>query len=87
MKATEEFMIMKDIGAMVNSTSHRVGKVLKEWGYRLQNGNPSPLAVSEGMVEERHPIEEQPWIIQYAWHVEKTCEVLKLAGVFTPENN
>lgn len=87
MKAEEEFMIMKKIGVMSGTTSHRVGKVLKDWGYRSHNGAPTKMALSKGMVEEHHPIEDKPWISQYTWHVKKTCQVLKMAGVFNPENN
>ena len=87
MKATEDFLIMKEIGALCGVTSHQVGKVLKDWGYRLPSGAPTPLALSDGMVEERHPIEDKPWISQYLWHVEKTCEVLELAGVMKIGNN
>jgi hypothetical protein len=52
MNATTEgtFATMREIGLDIHLTSHQVGKALLDAGYRTQDGLPSELARSEGIV-------------------------------------
>jgi hypothetical protein len=76
----KRFLTMSQIAKQLGSTSRKVGQVLKDEGYRLPDGEPSPLAFSQGMVEKRS-FQDRPFVIYWAWHKTKTKKVLASAGL------
>jgi hypothetical protein len=51
MTQPNEFVTMRDYGRDVHMTSHQIGQLLKEKGYRNPDGTPSGTARKEGVVE------------------------------------
>jgi hypothetical protein len=60
-------------------TSDQIGKKLKKLGLRSTDGKPSRAAFQGGFCGQRwtHDHEKYCW----AWHAEKTCDVLRRAGL------
>lgn len=69
------YKTMKEIGAEIGMTSHKVGKRLKELGFRTGDGKPSKLAFASNMVEQKWTEDRQ----NYLWtrDVAKTTKALK----------
>ena len=59
---------MKEIGQRVGLTSHQVGKMLKEVGFRTPKGKPSREAFSEGRVAKRWAEDGEHYL--WAWESE-----------------
>ena len=74
---TEKFQSMREIGQMVGATSHKVGRVLTDQGYRC-DGKPTAKAFHEGMVTDRGST--NPGTYFYVWDVKKTLPLLEAAG-------
>jgi len=77
---TEMYLTMTELGRRYGASAHKVGKILKDWGYRDLQGMPTPLAQDDGMVEQR-AVEDRPWVSHWAWHFAKTSEILEFAGL------
>jgi len=77
---TTEFCTMREIAALYQGcTSHKVGKELKELGYRTKDGKPSQKAFDEKMVAKRHDADRPEFYI-WAWDCAKVCELLETFG-------
>ena len=74
----EEYCNMKTIGQLYGLSSHKVGRELRDCGYR-QDGKPTKKAYSEGMAVVRHDPEHPEWI-SYLWHRAKVTELLEDFG-------
>lgn len=46
----DDYMTMREIGALVGISSHAVGRKLKELGYRTSSKKPSAEAFRAGVV-------------------------------------
>jgi len=75
---TNEYWTMKEIGSLFRTTSHKVGKKLKEVGLRTPQGRPSQRAFEEGYVQQRWD-EDRP-VYVWAWHKNKTVALLEANG-------
>ena len=74
-----ECATMKEIGKMFGMTSHKVGKALKEMGFRTEEGKPSDKAFALGLVEQKWTQDHQHYL--WAWHRQKTVGLLEQAGL------
>ena len=75
-----EFCNLTRLAAMFDGqTSHTVGRALKEIGLRSPTGKPTPLALSQNMVQATDG--PQPWITLWLWHRETTIPWLEKAGM------
>jgi hypothetical protein len=75
-----EYWTMKEIAALYQGcTSHKVGKELKELGYRTPDGRPSQRAFGEGIVQQRHD-SNRPEFYVWAWNSAKVCDLLESFG-------
>jgi len=77
---SDQYWTMREIGALFGITSHKVGKTLKELGYRTPDGRPSQRAFDEGYVQQRWGFERQE-IYNWAWHKDKVTALLEQAGL------
>ena len=73
----DSFETMRDIGAEHGLTSHQLGKILTQQGFR-QDGRPTSKAFQCGWVSERYAAGMTNYI--WAWHVGKTRTLLELLG-------
>lgn len=53
MTINDGFGTMKELGQQLGLTSHQVGKLLKQLGYRTPDGKPSAIAFALKMVQQR----------------------------------
>ena len=74
-----EYSTMKQIGGIYGITSHKVGRKLKELGYRTEKGSPSKMAFDDGLVKQRWA--QDSFVYQWVWHTEKVADVLDEAGL------
>ena len=79
MVAITQFATQTQIGRLFGISSHKVGKVLTEFHFRLLDGRPSSLAWSEGIVQE-HFLEDRPFVPFWLWDIEAVAEILEIAG-------
>ena len=75
-----QYVTQTQLGRRVGASSIKVGNVLKEWNYRLPNGEPSSLAWAEGLVEERR-LEDRPHIPFWVWDEERIMGILQVSGL------
>ena len=75
-----KFVTQTLLGRRFGMSAIKVGKILKQFNYRLPNGEPSSLAWNEGIVEERY-LEEKPEIPFWVWDEDRTAEILQDAGL------
>ena len=68
----ESFVTMRDIGAEYGLTSHKLGRILTDQGFR-QNGKPTGKAFNTGWVQQRFAPDSENYM--WAWHVGK-CRIL-----------
>lgn len=68
------YLSMRELGTILNVTSHVVGRKLKECGLRTPEGNPSSKAIEGGYTKAVQMYETFPL---YVWHQEKTLRVLR----------
>ena len=73
----ETFQTMRDIGAEHGLTSHQLGRILTDQGFR-QGGKPTTKAFGHGWVEQRFAPASANYI--WAWHVGKTRTLLEFLG-------
>lgn len=71
------FAPMRDIGKEFGLTSHQLGRILTEAGFR-QDGRPTAKAHRAGWVSQRFAPEGGNYI--WAWDVYKTGTLLELKG-------
>jgi hypothetical protein len=72
-----EFWILKEIGAEVGASSHKMGKWLVELEYRDLAKEPTHKAWHEGMCEQRR---DESGHFQVVWHKRKVLKALEDAG-------
>lgn len=68
---------MRDIGQEFGLSSHQLGRVLTEIGFR-KDGKPTAKAFQAGWVAQRFATGGSNYI--WAWHVGKTRTLLELKG-------
>lgn len=66
------FQTMRDIGAEYGLTSHKLGRILTEQGFR-ENSKPTIKAFNAGWVQQRFAPDSVNYM--WAWHSGK-CRVL-----------
>jgi hypothetical protein len=72
------FCTMRQLGAVFGVSSHFIGRVLKEMGLRMPDGQPSCRAQEAGLVKLAEG--SQPWIQFWLWHKKRTTALLEEAG-------
>jgi hypothetical protein len=74
-----DYWTMRDIGKVFGTTSHVIGRRLKELGLRTWEGRPSREAFDRGLCEKRwtQNMDNYCW----AWHGPKTVQLLREVGV------
>ncbi|HEX4144538.1 MAG TPA: hypothetical protein VHY91_13610 [Pirellulales bacterium] len=70
----DEFISLTDLGKLYGTSSHQVGRWLKNLGLRTESGQPSAQAFKENYVSQRPSA--QPNTYFYVWHRGKTTELL-----------
>ena len=76
-----EYTTMQEIARYFDdSTSHTIGRHLKECGLRLANNEPSELAHQLGLVRKRPVYGREPHEV-WTWHLAKTLSRLEGAGL------
>ena len=76
---SDAYWTMTEIGKLYGATPHKVGRELKELGYRTPDGRPSQKAFGEQMVQQRHDADRPEFYI-WAWNREKVCDLLETFG-------
>lgn len=69
---------MKEIGQAFGTTSHQVGKKLKELGLRTTDGKPSYEAFQAGLCDQRWTQDMMHYC--WAWHGERIVKLLQENG-------
>ena len=80
-----DYSTMKEIGEEFGVTSHKIGKVLKDLGYRTDKGRPSDKAFEECLVNQRWTDDSFNYL--WAWDREKTIGILEKAGLRKVNND
>lgn len=71
-----EYTNMKEIARLfVGATSHKIGRELRDCGFRDQNGRATQKALGSGMAMLRRDPEHPAWV-SVAWNRAKVCELL-----------
>ena len=71
------FQTMRDIGAEYKLTSHKLGRILTDQGFR-ESGKPTIKAFNAGWVQQRFAPDSPNYI--WAWHVGKSRILLDCLG-------
>jgi hypothetical protein len=84
---SQDFDVLTVIGRRYNSTSHRIGQLLKQHGYRDENGEPTEKARGFCWVKR---YEFKKGRSNWKWNVEKVINFLdaleaKNPGTITPK--
>ena len=80
-----KYATMKEIGEEFSTTSHKVGKKLKELGYRTHKGRPNEKAFEENLVNQRWADDSFNYL--WAWDKDKTIAILENAGLKKVDND
>ena len=75
---TSDYWTMKEIGRVFDTTSHKVGKKLKELGLRTEAGKPSRQAFKAGLCDQRWTQDMMKYC--WAWKREEIVRLLQDAG-------
>jgi hypothetical protein len=73
-----DYMTMREIGWEFGTTSHKVGKKLKELGLRTSDGRPSRQAFEAGLCDQRWAPGMENYL--WAWHGERVVRLLRESG-------
>lgn len=74
-------MTMREIARLFEGmTSNKIGRLLKQLGFRLDSGAPSPKAVELGLVSKR-PVHWNEHYDVTTWHYERLLPHLIEAGL------
>jgi hypothetical protein len=74
-----EYLTQTQLGEIFGTTSHQVGRWLKELGLRTVNNQPSPTAIKGGLVQQ---VTMADGVCTFTtWHKEKTVALLERAGL------
>jgi len=74
-----EYMNMRDIGKPFGLSPTKVGRELRDCGYRGEDRKPTRKAYAEGMAVVKRDAEHPEWIA-YLWHRDKVTELLEDFG-------
>lgn len=74
-----DYLSMKELGALYGVSSHVVGKVFKGANLRTQTGKPTQRAFQEGFVTPRWSMNGETYF--YVWNKDKGMAVLDGAGL------
>ena len=72
------YWTMRDIGRLVDLSSHQLGKLLKRLGLRTYEGKPSQTAYSNDLVAQKH---DGYGHYLWAWDRDQVLRILAAAGV------
>ena len=75
-KMSNDYLSQTETGALYNETSHKIGKFLKDNGYRNSDGSPSET--SSHIVEKRASTNPGTWF--YVWKKDVILPELDKAG-------
>lgn len=75
---SDEYLSLTELGKLYGVSRNKVGQWLVEIGLRTEEKKPSRGAFLGGYVEQRPST--QPNTYYWAWHGQKTCELLDVAG-------
>ena len=73
-----DYKTMREIGKLLGTTSHKVGKRLKELGLRTEAGKPSRRAFEAGLCNQRWTQDMMNYC--WAWKREETIRLLQEHG-------
>lgn len=75
-----DFDTMKNIGGSYSLTSHQLGKILKQHGFRDDQKPSQPTSLAEycRMIRKRFDSDGTHFI--WEWHVKRTCMLLERLG-------
>jgi len=74
------FVNMREIARhLVDATSHKVGRELKDAGYRGDDGRPTKKAFGEGFAMLRRDADHPEWVA-VVWNKAKVCQLLEDFG-------
>jgi hypothetical protein len=71
----DEYLTMKEIGRLLGTTSHVIGRWLKEIGLRSRDGKPTRAAFAGGFCAQRWTKDGNNYC--WAWHRDRTVRVLE----------
>ncbi len=74
-----EYWTMREIGALFEVSSHKIGRALKAIGLRTGEGRPSRAAFEDEYVRQRWTEDGAHYL--WAWHAKKTITVLEKHGL------
>ena len=82
-----DFEVLREIAKQVNTTNHRIGQLLKQHGYRDENGEPTEKAKDKGWVQ---PYRLDCSVTSWKWNAEGVLGWLrqleaKEPGTITPK--
>lgn len=69
------YALQEELGTLYGESSHKVGKRLRELGYRDKDGRPTLKAFSERLIAPRGSPK-----FTWAWNIQKNCALLEAAG-------
>ena len=72
-----DYVTLRELGQFFGTTSHVVGRMLKEIGLRTKEGKPTRAAFTGGFCDQRWYEDKYLW----AWAKEKTQRVLEEEGL------
>lgn len=73
-----DYSTMKELGTIFGTTSHKVGRKLREMGLRTRDGKPSPTAFRAGLCGQRWTHDHTNYC--WAWHTEKVTKMIRENG-------
>ena len=72
----DAFVKMRDIGLLFGRTSHDVGRILKHYDFRSEEGKPTQKAFDGQLIREHWSDGFYSW----NWHVGRTTALLETFG-------
>lgn len=76
----ELYFSMEELAPFFNTTSRKIGQLLKKQGYRSPDGKPTPKATSSGLVKQRYG-RTQNDKYNWVWSGKQIAHILQQAGL------
>ena len=73
-----DFLSLTELGQLYGVSSHKVGRWLKNLGWRTEDGRPSSEAFQQNLVGQRES--RQPGTFFYVWSAQETISMLDDMG-------
>lgn len=77
MTETKRYMLLKEMGVLFGTTSHQIGRKLKDLGLRTDDGKPSRAAFDRCLPGQKFHGDHFAW----SWAVPDTIQILEEAGL------